>query len=183
MSFSSLCPSHSREARPWQLTMCGYLRGSHTRFGGTNWYRPGWRPIGKEERQGTTGVWGAGVSPPWQHSRSSLRRHNQTAVTLLLSLRHRAHLSNASAWIGAPRPTRTCLTIQAKCMGNARRLRGFRAVLRRRHPTTVAHPRRRLGACHSASSYLWRLTQNDSVAGLQAVDSPSRLQVDQIYFH
>ena len=40
--------------------MCRYLRGSHTRFGGTNRCRP----TGKEERQGTTGVWGAGVSPP-----------------------------------------------------------------------------------------------------------------------
>ena len=114
------------------------------------------------------------------------RRRKPPSLRPLLSLRlrrHRAYKSHASACIGTPRPTRTCPTIQAKCRSNAPCLRGFRAVLRSRHSTTVAHPRRCLGACHSASRYLLCLTQNDSVAGLQALDSPLRLQVDQIYFH
>ena len=31
------CPSYCREARPRQITTCGCLRGSHTRFGRTKW--------------------------------------------------------------------------------------------------------------------------------------------------
>ena len=112
------------------------------------------------------------------------RRRKPPSLRPLLSLRlrrHRANLSHASACIGTPRPTRTCPTIQAQCRGNAPCLRGFRAVMRSRHSTTVAHPRRCLGACHLASSFLLRLTQNDSVAGFQAVDSPLRLRVDQVH--
>ena len=39
VSLSSLCPSRSREAWPWQETVCGYLLGSYTIFGRTNWCR------------------------------------------------------------------------------------------------------------------------------------------------
>ena len=86
MSLSSPCPSHCREAWPWPITHCGFLRGSHTRFGQMKWYKRSGRKKARVSQ--------VREEPAPPHHLAVLHRY------CLWLWRHRAHLSNASAWIG-----------------------------------------------------------------------------------
>ena len=80
-------------------------------------------------------MWRVGVSPPLGSTPGAAfgdtKKPPSPSLLSLRPQRHRAHLSNASAWIGAPRPTRTGPTSLVNRRGTARRLREYPAVLRR----------------------------------------------------
>ena len=138
--------------------------------------------------QGGAGALGAGSSPPpccTPGAASSETKKEATVTTTVTVPWAAASSSSPVKCVGLDGDSSSNEDVPhhpGQMQGQCQLSPWISSVLRRRH-STVAHPRRRTGACHSASSYLLRLTQNDSVAGSQAVDSPLRQRVGQVYSH